>query len=168
MPMSPYVRSLRARIGNDVLEIPSVSVILFDGRQRVLLVRHVEGDVWTTPGGMVEPCETPADAAVREMWEETGLFVALTHIIGVFGGTLCASTYSNGDKVAWVSTVFGATSFHGTPTPDGRETLETRYVSRAEAAQLRCSPHLSHVLDIAFQAGSTAYFDPPTWRPVPA
>jgi hypothetical protein len=51
---------------------------------------------------------------------------------------------------------------------DGRETLETRYVSRAEAAQLRCSPHVSHVLDIAFQAGSTAYFDPPTWRPVPA
>jgi 8-oxo-dGTP pyrophosphatase MutT (NUDIX family) len=119
MPMSPYVRSLRARIGNDVLEIPSVSVILFDSRQRVLLVRHVEGNVWTTPGGMVEPCETPADAAVREMWEETGLFVALTHIIGVFGGTLCASTYSNGGKVA-------------------------------------------------FQAGSTAYFDPPTWRPVPA
>ena len=117
MPMSPYVRSLRARVGNDLLEIPSVSVILFDGRQRVLLVRHVEGNVWTTPGGMVEPCETPADAAVREMWEETGLFVSLTHIIGVFGGTLCASTYSNGDKVAWVSTVFGGTSFHGTPTP---------------------------------------------------
>jgi len=63
-----------------------VSVITFGDSERVLLVRHVEGNDWTTPGGMVEPYETPADAAVRETWEETGLYVRLTRIIGVFGG----------------------------------------------------------------------------------
>ena len=108
MPMSDYIRDLRARIGTTVLEVPTVSVLTFDERDRVLLVRHVEGDNWTSPGGMIEPYETPANAAVREMWEETGLHVALTRVIGVFGGNLCAATYGNGDKVAWGSTVGGA------------------------------------------------------------
>ena len=85
MPMSDYIRNLRALIGTTVLETPTVSVLVFDADDRVLLVRHAEGNDWTTPGGMIEPYETPADAAVRETWEETGLFVALTRIVGVFG-----------------------------------------------------------------------------------
>ena len=32
---------------------------------------------WITPGGGVEPGETPAEAAVREVYEETGLRIAL-------------------------------------------------------------------------------------------
>jgi len=73
--MSPYIQDLRAKIGTTVLEIPTVSIVTLDERNRVLLVRHIEGNNWTTPGGMIEPYETPADAAVREMWEETGLYV---------------------------------------------------------------------------------------------
>ncbi|MGX6603732.1 NUDIX hydrolase [Micromonosporaceae bacterium Da 78-11] len=30
-------------------------------------------NVWGLPGGAVEPGETPAEAAVRELWEETAL-----------------------------------------------------------------------------------------------
>ena len=51
--MSPYVRGLRAKIGTDLLEVPTVSVIVIDHSGRVLLVRHVEGNLWTTPGGMI-------------------------------------------------------------------------------------------------------------------
>src|SRR5438874_12135388 len=132
MPMSDYIRALRQKIGTTVLEVPTVSILTFDDRKRVLLVRHAEGDDWTTPGGMIEPYETPSNAAVREMWEETGLHVALTHIVGVFGGEVCASTYSNGDKVSWVSTIFAAERLGGTLLPDGGETWEVRYFGRAE------------------------------------
>ncbi|GAA1243745.1 NUDIX hydrolase [Oryzihumus leptocrescens] len=31
------------------------------------------GGLWDVPGGTVEPGETPAEAAVRECWEEAGL-----------------------------------------------------------------------------------------------
>ena len=31
------------------------------------------GGLWDIPGGTVEPGETPAEAAVRECWEEAGL-----------------------------------------------------------------------------------------------
>ena len=93
MPMSDHMRALRAMVGPTVLEVPTVSVLVFDAQQRVLLVRHAEGNDWTTPGGMIEPYETPSDAAVRETWEETGLHVALTRIIGVFGGGLCVNRF---------------------------------------------------------------------------
>src|SRR5215468_6986970 len=106
MPMSEYIRKLRERIGTTVLEVPTAGVLTFDDRGRVLLVRHVEGNDWTSPGGMIEPYETPSDAAVRETWEETGLLVELTRIVGVFGGPMCTAVYSNGDRVSFVSTVF--------------------------------------------------------------
>ena len=165
MPMSEYVRDLRAKIGTTVLEVPTVAVLTFDENERVLLVRHVEGNNWTTPGGMIEPYELPADAAVREMWEETGLHVALTHIIGVFGGALCSGIYSNGDKVAWISTVFGAQPLRGTLTPDGEETLEARYFSRAETLSIQCKPHVQLLLEAAYAQEKQAYFQQATWKP---
>jgi ADP-ribose pyrophosphatase YjhB (NUDIX family) len=163
--MSEYVRALRAKVGTTVLEVPTVSILTFDDRQRVLLVRHVEGDDWTTPGGMIEPYEIPTDAAVREMWEETGLFVQITHIIGVFGGELCTSTYSNGDRLSWVSTLFGARPLKGTLKPDGAETLEARYFQRSELDGIRCKPHVRLFLDAGYSAQRDAHFQQPTWTP---
>jgi 8-oxo-dGTP pyrophosphatase MutT (NUDIX family) len=165
MPMSNYIRALRERIGTTVLEIPTASVIVFDDARRVLLVRHVEGNEWTTPGGMVEPYETPADAAVRETWEETGLFVRLTHIVGVFGGDICRSTYSNGDEVSWVSTVFGAEAIEGALKPDGEETLEARYFERAALDGAHCKRHARLFVDAAYSWQQRAQFQGPTWKP---
>ena len=165
MPMSDYMRDLRAKVGTTVVEVPTVSVLTFDDQQRVLLVRHAEGNDWTTPGGMIEPYETPTNAAVREMWEETGLHVALTQIVGVFGGDLCTSTYSNGDRVSWVSTVFAAETLGGTLKPDGEETLEVRYFERAELNAVRCKPHVRLFLDAGYSPQPRAHFQPPTWQP---
>lgn len=57
------------------LQLPSVSAHIFDDAGRLLLVRHRDGDAWSTPGGFIEPDERPSDAVVRETWEETGLMV---------------------------------------------------------------------------------------------
>jgi 8-oxo-dGTP pyrophosphatase MutT (NUDIX family) len=165
MPMSDHMRALRAMVGTTVLEVPTVSVLVFDGEQRVLLVRHAEGNDWTTPGGMIEPYETPSDAAVRETWEETGLHVALTRIVGVFGGELCASHYANGDRIAWVATVFAGERIGGTLKPDGDETLEVRFVARSDVAALRCKPHVGLFLDAGYAAGANAKFQAPLWKP---
>lgn len=163
--MSEYMRGLREKVGTTVIEIPTVSVIVFDSSQRVLLVRHAEGNEWTTPGGMIEPYEIPSDAAVRETWEETGLHVELTRIVGVFGGNICSGAYSNGDRVSWISTVFEAKRLSGTPRPDGDETLEVRYFHRAELSGVRCKPHALLFLDVAYGSHASAHFQPPTWRP---
>jgi len=165
MPMSEYVRSLRAKVGTSLLEVPTVAVLAFDGTGRVLLVRHIEGNDWTTPGGMVEPCEVPSDAAVREMWEETGLHVRLTRLAGVFGGPLCVTTYSNGDRIAWVATVFAADVIGGQLRPDGEETLEARYVGVEEMKSLRLKPHVATFVEAARAPGPQATFQAAAWQP---
>lgn len=54
---------------------------------RVLLTRRTINPArgkWTFPGGYVDFGETVTDAALRETWEETGLKVDLTGLIGVY------------------------------------------------------------------------------------
>lgn len=45
--------------------------VVDDGR--VLLVRHAKLGRWLQPGGHIEPRETPDEAAIREVREETGV-----------------------------------------------------------------------------------------------
>jgi NUDIX domain len=86
--VTDYVHRIRALVGSgELLQLPSASVAIRDVHGRVLLARHSEGDRWVLPGGAIEPGETPADAAVREAWEETGGLVRLTRLVGVFGGS---------------------------------------------------------------------------------
>jgi len=94
---------------------------------RVLLCRlceeHNKGQ-WTLPGGGLDPGEHPEDACRREVKEETGLQVRLTHLLGVdsitfegvlgpmqhlriiylaevVSGTLTAETEGTTDLVEW-------------------------------------------------------------------
>ena len=64
--------------------LQSATVMLLDDRGRLLLAQDAGSELWMTVGGAINPDETPADAAVRECWEETGLRVELTRILGVF------------------------------------------------------------------------------------
>jgi 8-oxo-dGTP pyrophosphatase MutT (NUDIX family) len=52
----------------------SARVLVLDASDRLLLVQS--GDVWLAPGGGVEEGEGLAEAAARELREETGLTVA--------------------------------------------------------------------------------------------
>ncbi len=168
MPMSEYMRELRSRVGDRLLEVPSVSVVVRDGRGRVLLVRHENDGAWTTPGGAVEPLEVPADAAMREMWEETGLQVELTRILGVYGGPEFVVTYRNGDRTSYVMVVFEGKRVAGEPRPDGVETLDVRYFTRDEARAVSTPGWLNEVLDDVFASHPHTAFRPTRWSPPPA
>ena len=57
---------------------PAARVLLIDDSDRVLLMRVTTPDrpdirLWITPGGGLDPDETREDAALRELYEETGL-----------------------------------------------------------------------------------------------
>jgi ADP-ribose pyrophosphatase YjhB (NUDIX family) len=65
----------------------SGAIVLSPEGDRVLMVRHkdMEGDFWRSkwifPGGLVERGERLAEAAAREVLEETGLHVRIGHPI---------------------------------------------------------------------------------------
>lgn len=133
--MSDYVRGLRAKIGNDLLFLPSVAAAIRDDAGRLLLVRHVEGR-WMLPGGGVEPGERPAEAAARECLEEAGIVVEPLRIAGVFGGPEYRITYANGDRAMWVVTVFDARIVAGEPAPSDDETSEVGWFAPQEIESL--------------------------------
>jgi 8-oxo-dGTP diphosphatase len=58
--------------------------VLIDDAERILLALWNEGPTpaWTVPGGGVEEGESPEEAAVREVREETGYEVELVRLLG--------------------------------------------------------------------------------------
>ncbi|MGX8774363.1 MAG: NUDIX domain-containing protein [Bacillota bacterium] len=60
-----------------------VRVIILDDDNRILMVRHdhPERTVWMVPGGSIDEEESSAQAAVREVFEETGFKVEITGLI---------------------------------------------------------------------------------------
>lgn len=45
--------------------------------RKLLLVKHKEYNKWLQPGGHIENNETPEEAAIREVYEETGIKITL-------------------------------------------------------------------------------------------
>lgn len=49
------------------------SAIVFNDNGDVLLIHHNKLGLWLYPGGHIDPNEDPAEAALREVYEETGI-----------------------------------------------------------------------------------------------
>ena len=115
---------MRERVVHDLVLLPSVAVLVWDGEGRLLLVREAETRLWQTIGGAVEPDESPAQAAVREAVDEAGVVVQLDGIRGMVGGPQFRMTYPNGDLVSYVPTIFDARVIDGDLRADGEETID--------------------------------------------
>jgi 8-oxo-dGTP pyrophosphatase MutT (NUDIX family) len=165
MPISDYLKGLRARVGHDLLVVPAATAAVRDDAGRLLLVRHTNRNVWVAPGGSMDPDETPADAVVRETWEETGLEVLPTRLVGVYSGPDFRVHYENGDLVTYVMVVIACRVLGGTPRPDGVETLEVGWFAEREIARLATPPWVGVVLPEVFAPSGARGFSPPTWRP---
>lgn len=152
LPMSEYLRNLRSKVGHELLLLPSVTMIVLDDKDRILLVRNADVDLWLPPGGGIEPDESPWDAAVREMQEETGLLVEPVQIVGVYGGPEYRVTYPNGDVVSYVMTVYECRVVSGEMAPDNEEILEIRYFSKTELESTQTLPWVRIILRDVFHA----------------
>lgn len=165
MAISEYIRRLRQKVGTTLLLMPSATAVVFDDRNRLLLVQYAVRDMWGLPGGALDPGETLADCVVRETWEETGLYVQPRRITGVYGGDNFRVRYQNDDVVEYVMTVFECAIVGGTPRPDGEETLAVRFFELDALEGIVLAPWLRIVLEDALERRDAACFIPPTWKP---
>ena len=80
------------------------------------MVKHTESSnnpegTYSLPGGRIEPGESPNDAAVREVFEETGLKIQSSDLIGL--GTRSKDIETRRGMETWTSTLFLCRSFQG-------------------------------------------------------
>jgi ADP-ribose pyrophosphatase YjhB (NUDIX family) len=158
MAISPYVARLRALVGRDLLMLPSAAGIVYDDEGRVLFVRQRPDGVWSTPGGSLEPEETPAEGAVREVREETGLETAVVRLLGVIGGPSFVVEYPNGDRSQYLSTVFECAVIGGTLRPDHDEVSEVAFLSLDEARAVITQPWLLDALPKIYARSVEAFY----------
>src|ERR1700710_1662158 len=125
MPASDYIKNLRSRIGHDLLHLLGVSGVVVNDRGEILLVYGKESGLWMPIGGMVEPGEEPADAAIREVFEETSVRIKPIKLVGAYDGP--DVTYSNGDHVHYLTIAFLCKAISGTPHAHDDENHEARY-----------------------------------------
>ena len=79
--------------------------IVFNEAGDVLLQKRADNGWWALPGGWLDPGESVAQGAVREVLEETGLRVSVKRLVGIYsdprGYTIMS--YPDGPTVQFVT-----------------------------------------------------------------
>jgi 8-oxo-dGTP pyrophosphatase MutT (NUDIX family) len=169
MPISHYLKHLRARVGHDLVLLPAASVSIFDDRGYVLLGKDAETGFWTLPGGAIEAGEQPADAAVRECFEETGFLIAIESLIGIFGGPEFLVKYPNGDVASYTTVAFQGRIIDQNRRPSDGEMSEIGYFSQSDCENLTLSAPTRLIVKSTFDRSIRPFFQPPTkvWKDKP-
>src|SRR5205085_10144430 len=80
--------------------VPCVGAIARDDEGRLLVIRRAHSPgagLWSIPGGRIDPGETPEQALVREVQEETGLEVSVGRLLGTVERDAGESVYAIAD-----------------------------------------------------------------------
>jgi len=139
--------------------IPAVGVACFRGAD-VLLVRRGQpprqGD-WSVPGGRIEWGERAADAALRELSEETGVTAELAGLVDVVDGVFRA----RGSGAIWAHFVlidYAARWLAGEPVA-GDDAAEARFFSPSELAAVPLWDETRRIIDVARALCASAAVD---------
>ena len=162
MPISEYIKNIRAKIGNDLLLVPGITAVVVNEHEEILLQLRRDTQTWAPPSGGLEPGETVAECARREVFEETGIEVVPEEIIAVLSGKDFSVTYQNGDQIAIVSTVFRCRPRYAiAPRVNDDESLDIRYFP-SNALPENMLPRPKWIIATALENNPLTYFNPPS------
>jgi ADP-ribose pyrophosphatase YjhB (NUDIX family) len=112
------------------------SAVIFDAaREKVLLIRRRDNQMWGLPGGQMQVGESVAEACSREVLEETGLQVRVGKLISVFSNPDRRIEYEDGRRAQAVVLTFEAEPSGGALRLS-HETTAFGYFSLAEIQRL--------------------------------
>lgn len=122
----------------------SVTGIVVNHAGQVLVIQRRDNGHWEPPGGVLEPTESFEQGVRREVLEETGVHVEVSHLTGVYKN-LCRSI---------VALVFRCAPLNE-PDPHSVEAVTIRWVNPDTAADLMDPAYAVRVTDAFGSAAVT-------------
>ncbi|WP_110927688.1 NUDIX domain-containing protein [Bacillus massiliglaciei] len=105
-----------------------VAIVILDEENSVLLQKRADVGLWGIPSGHVEVGETVAEAAIREVKEETNLEINIIKLIGVYSDPNSqVFTYPNGKVIHFITTCFLAEIKDGELRCNSSESLDIQF-----------------------------------------
>ena len=129
--LSDYLWNLRAKIGNELIQVPSVATVILNANQQILLQEKDGAQGWCLPAVTIELGETPQAARDRLITEQLGLGLVSAQLLDVFGGKAFRCMYPNGDEVEYTAIVFYCVTDGQLRVQDG-QARQLRYFSRSQ------------------------------------
>lgn len=134
------------------------SAAIFNADGKVLLTRRADNGQWCLPSGGMDAGESTVEAAVREVFEETGLHVRMTRLVGVYSDPNQLVMYADGNKVQILAVHFEAEIIGG-ELGLSEETTDFGYFSRAEVDAMDLLGHHKQRVVDTWTAQATAFFE---------
>lgn len=133
--LSDYLWNLRAKIGNELIQLPSVAAVILNANDQILLQEKDGAQAWNLPAGVIELAETPQQALARQVRQDTGLELLCSQLLDVFGGKAFRYIYPNGDEVEYTVIVFNCVT-EGQLRAQDEQKGKLRYFSRLQMPTL--------------------------------
>ncbi len=148
--MPDYIPWIREKVGHERIFLNVAGIVVFDSTGKILLQKRSGAeDLWGFPGGVMELGESAAEAAIREVREETGLDVKIDSLLGVY--TRYYDQYPNGDKAQPIAIAFIGSIIGGELFVDGKETFDLAFFDPDEAPELFNAQHRDILDDVRNQ-----------------
>lgn len=154
MPTPQFIVDLRAQIGHAPLWLIGVTAVVIRGDE-VLLVERADNGIWAPVTGIVDPGEEPADAAAREVAEETGVTAMPERLAWVH--VTPPVTHVNGDQAQYLNHVFVMRWVAGEPYPADDESTDARWYPRTALPVM--PERMRSRINAAFDAGTETRFE---------
>lgn len=136
--------------------VPSVTAVVTDENEGLLLVHKTDNDLWALPGGGHDIGESIRDTVVREVKEETGIDVEVTGIVGTYTDPRHVMAYDDGEVRQQFSICFTTRLVAG-QLQTSSETKEVRFVPPERLNELNMHPSMRLHIDHYLQRRPTPY-----------
>jgi 8-oxo-dGTP pyrophosphatase MutT (NUDIX family) len=153
MAIPEFIQEIRAKAGETLLLLPGVVMVIFDDQGRVLLNQRTDTGRWALISGIPDPGEQPAEAAVREIAEETGVSAVVERVLSVFMNE--PIVYPNGDHAQYIDIVLLCRAVGGQARVNDDESLDVRWFATDELPPL--GPIARSRIDLALRDEPTHF-----------
>lgn len=136
--------------------VPSVSAAVADISGAILLIRRTDNDLWALPGGGVEIGESAAQAAIREVREETGFEIEILGLTGIYTNPNHVVAFDDGEVRQQFALCFSAKQIGGSIRTSS-ESSDVEFVSLDRLNNLHIHPSMRLRIDHFLQHQAEPY-----------